>query len=475
MRLLTSRRLLPLLATQTLAAVNDNLFKNALVVLLLFRAASHGPALVAAAGGVFILPYVLLSATAGQIADRFEKRRVILWLKLAEIAIMAAAAAAFLIGSTAMLFAVLFALGVQASLFGPVKYAILPDHLAPAELVAGNGLMEAGTFLGILAGTIAGGALFALPGGPAIVSAAGLALALLGLATALALPRARIGAPGLAIGWNPAAETARLLCDARGERPVWLCLLALSWFWAVGATLLAELPALVRDALGGGAHLVTLMLAVFSVGVGVGSLACARLLRGQVSARHVPGAAIGIAFFLWDFSRAIAQAHGLASPTALLATWPGRRLLADLLLLSACGGLYSVPLYAILQERAPASARARMVGANNVVNAVAMAAAAALTALLALEGVAPARVLVLAAAATLAVSAWLFRARPALAQPGRVGRSDAQGEASSSTPPSRSTASSDHQGPTTCTEVGSPSAPQPAGNTAAGWPVRLNG
>jgi acyl-[acyl-carrier-protein]-phospholipid O-acyltransferase/long-chain-fatty-acid--[acyl-carrier-protein] ligase len=412
--LLLSRRLGPLLVTQTLGAINDNLFKNALVVLVLYHAASGGAALVAAAGGVFILPYVLLSATAGQIADRFEKQRTIVWVKLAEVLLMLLAALGFLLSSIPLLFAVLFGLGIQATFFGPLKYAVLPGHLAEAELVAGNGLMEAGTFLGILLGTIAGGALFALPGGPMIVTIAGLAIALAGVASALAIPASPSDAPGLQVGWNLARETASLLRSARSYKPIWLCLLALSWFWVAGATLLAELPTLVRDDLGADASVVTLLLAFFSIGVGIGSLLCARLLHGEITARHVPFAALGLALFIWDFSRAVVAARGLGSIDAVLHGFAGWRMLADLLLLSACGGLYSVPLYAIIQERSEHAVRARMIAANNVINAVAMVAAAIVTALLALAGIAPVMILLLTALATLAVAAWTFRLLPKL-------------------------------------------------------------
>ena len=412
MSLIRSRRLAPLLLTQTLGAINDNLFKNALVVLVLFHAATGGPALVAAAGGVFIFPYVLLSATAGQIADRFEKQRTIVWVKVAEVALMALAALGFLLGSTPLLFAVLFGLGVQATFFGPLKYSILPSHLPEQELVAGNGLIEAGTFLGILVGTIAGGALFALPHGPAIVSVAGLTIALAGVASALAIPAAPSSAPGLSVGWNVVKETAGLLRTARANRPVWLCLLGLSWFWAVGATLLAELPTLVRDDLGADAHVVTLMLAFFSVGVGLGSVGCARLLKGAVTARFVPFAAIGLSVFIGDFSRAVGHAHGLPDVHAVLSSFAGWRMLVDLLVLAACGGLYSVPLYAIIQESSAPAIRARMIAANNVVNAIAMAAAAVVTAVLALAGVAPVTVLLLTAVANAAVAIWIMRLLP---------------------------------------------------------------
>ena len=377
MSLLTSRRLAPLMVTQTLGALNDNLFKNALVVLVLFRAAeSTGPALVALTGGVFILPYALFSATAGQIADRFEKSRTILLVKLAEVALMALAAVGFLLESQSLLFAVLFGLGVQAAFFGPLKYAILPNHLAEHELVAGNGLVEAGTFLGILAGTVAGSALFALEHGSAIVSAAGMAVALAGVASAALVPRAPSHAPGLRLRWNLVRQTALLLRAARAHRTVWLSLLGLSWFWTLGATVIAELPTLVRDDLHAGPPVFTLMLAFFSVGVGTGSVLCSRLLRGEVSARLVPFAAIGLSVFLFDFGLAVRHADGLATVSAVLRSPAGWRILIDLLLLAACGGLYSVPLYALIQDRSPEAEQARMVAANNVVNAAAMVAGA---------------------------------------------------------------------------------------------------
>ena len=412
MSLLRSRRLAPLLVTQTLGAINDNLFKNALVVLVLFQATSGGAAMVAAAGGVFIFPYVLLSATAGQIADRFEKQRTIVWVKVAELGLMVLAAIGFWLGSLPVLFAVLFGLGIQATFFSPLKYSILPNHLAESELVSGNGLVEAGTFLGILIGTIAGGALFVLPNGPLIVSVAGLLIAGGGIASALFIPTARSDAPDLRVGWNLGRETTQLVSAARGNRPVWLCLLGISWFWVVGATLLAELPTLVRDDIGADAHVVTLMLTFFSVGVGAGSLLCARILKGEVTARHVPFAAIGLSVFIWDFAHSIGHVHGLPDVQAVLSSLAGWRMLIDLLLLSACGGLYSVPLYAIIQEQSAPAERARMIAANNVVNALAMAAAAAVTALLALVGVTPVTILLVTAVANFAVALWIVRILP---------------------------------------------------------------
>ncbi len=407
--MLRSRRLAPLLITQTLGAINDNLFKYALIALVLAHAIPGGPALIAAAGGIFILPYALLSATAGQLADSFEKRRMILWTKCGEVVLMSLAAAGFLLGSVPLLFVVLFGLGVQATFFSPLKYGYLPSQLAEQELVAGNGLVEAGTFLGILAGTIAGGPLFLLQDGPVIVSITGLVIAAGGVVSAAAMLRAPADAPDLRVRWHLFRETARLLGTARANRPVWLCVLALSWFWVIGATVLAQLPTLVQHDLGADPHVVTLMFTFFSVGVGAGSVACARVLKGEVTARIVPFAALGITIFLWDFTRAVGHAGGLTDVRAVLSSLAGWRMLVDLLLLAGCGGLYSVPLYAVIQDKSAPTHRARMIAANNVMNSVGMAAAAGVTAALAMLHVAPTTVLLLAAAANIVAAVWIMR------------------------------------------------------------------
>ena len=413
MALLTSRRLLPLLVTQALGAINDNMFKTALSVLVLFKATgSNGAELVALANGVFILPYMLFSALAGQLADRFEKSRLMVATKLFEVALMAVAALGLVLGSTALLFAVLFGLGLQATLFGPLKYAVIPTHLREAELVAGNGLVEAGTFLGILAGTMAGSALTAIPNGPVIVAILGLAVAMAGVASATFVPRAPSDATALRIDWNLLRETRAVLRVARSNRPIWLSLLGLSWFWVLGATMVAELPSVVRDQLGAQPPVFTLLLVAFSLGVGAGSVGCSRLLRGEVSARLVPFAAIGLCLFMADFARTAAHAGPLPTIAAVLRSGTGWRLLADLLLLAASGGLFSVPLYAILQDKSPPSHRARMVAANNVVNAIAVVAGAVVVAgLAAAHWHAPA-ILLLAAGLTLLVALWAVRLLP---------------------------------------------------------------
>ncbi len=410
--LLQARRFLPLFVTQTLGALNDNLFKNALGVMALFASAQYGNELVAIGLGVFILPYVLFSSVAGELADRTEKARLIRATKLWEVGLMLVGAGGFLTGSLPLLMVVLFGLGIQATFFSPLKYGILPDHLAETELVAGNGLIEAGTFLGILAGTIAGSALVRLPHGPEAVAGLALLVALAGLAAAWRIPPAPSAAPGLHIGWNIPRETAALIRAARGNRDVWLSALGISWFWAVGAIVLSELPVAAKDVLGGDAALITFLLTVFSVGIGAGSIGCARLLHGDVSPRLVPLAALGISVFTFDLANAFTAAGIRPAPLDVLACAAGWRMMADLFLLALCGGIYSVSLYAFIQDRADPASRSRMIAMNNVLNAAFMVAASLIAAGLAFAHVSAPRILLLTAAANLCAAVWILRILP---------------------------------------------------------------
>ncbi len=411
--LLRTRRFLPLFLSQSLGALNDNLFKNALVVLIVFRTAEGGAELVALAGGLFILPYVLFSASAGQLADRFDKSRLLRATKVAEVGIMLLAAWGLLVGNVPMLLAVLFGLGIQAAFFSPLKYGLLPDHLAEHELVRGNALVEAGTFGGILAGTIAGGALIGLRNGPALVAGAGIALALAGALAAFAVPRARPAMPGLRIGWNVVRETWELLRAARANRAVWLPILGLSWFWTIGATFLAVFPVLAKQSFGADNQVVTLLLAGFAVGVGIGSMLAARLLHGEISARHVPGAALLLSAFTaaFAFLASLPAAAGWSTPAAMLSSTPGIAALLCLLGASACGGVFSVPLYALVQDRSDPACRARMIAANNVLNAVFMVAGAGMIAALSAFGIGPAVILAAAAVLNLVAAGVIGRLR----------------------------------------------------------------
>ena len=412
--LLRTRRFLPLFVTQTLGAFNDNLFKNALAVLALFKASEGGPEIVALASGIFILPYLVFSATAGQIADRGEKSRLIRLTKGWEVLLMLAATAGFLTGSLPALLAVLFGLGLQATFFSPLKYAILPTHLAESELVAGNGLIEAGTFIGILLGTILGGALILLDAGVAIVSGLGVLMALAGLAAAWRVPEAAPEQPGLRAAWNIFGATVDVLREARRNRPVWLAVLGLSWFWNLGAILIAQFPVIGKDVIGGGAPVVTLLLTMFALGIGFGSAICARVLHGEVTLRYVPFAALGISIFALDFA---AQCGPMASLSAgvpgdqrlglLLGTFTLWHALVDLALLAICGGLFSVPLYATIQEQSPHGQRSRMIGANNIVNAAYIVIGALITTGLVRWGVSAPRIITLTALANLVAVGWM--------------------------------------------------------------------
>ena len=410
--LMKTRRLGPLVLAQSCGALNDNLVKNAMVVLAIFQLHIGGAGLSALAGALFIAPYALLSATAGKLADRFAKPRLIRLYKLMEVGLMLLAALAFLSGSVTALLGVLVGLGVQAALFGPVKYGVLPELLAEDELIAGNGAIEATTFLSIVAGTVAGGGLILLDSGTAIVGTAGVALALLGLFGAMRIPAAAAADPSLRIRWNPFAETSDLLRLAIGQHGIWLCILGLSWFWTVGATLMTEFPVIARDTLHGDGTVMTLLLSVFAIGVGAGSIGCARLLHGEVSPRLVPFAALGISVFCWDFAHAAQAAGDLADAAAVAGSLRGWRIGADLFLLAVCGGVFSVPLYAIIQDAAHPNERSRMVAANNVMNALFMVLGAAAAALLAGFGFTAPRALEVTAIANFFVALWIVRILP---------------------------------------------------------------
>lgn len=382
--LLARRRFLPLFATQFLGAFNDNVLKNALVILITYRIAAaagiDAPTLVNLAGGIFILPFFLFSATAGQLADKLEKSLLVRIIKTVEIGIMGVATWGLFADSLGLLLVALFLMGTHSAFFGPLKYGILPDHLRRDELISGNALIDAGTFLAILLGTILGGILILSEDGSLFTSAAMLAVAVAGLAASLSIPKAGPAAPDLTVNPNPAAESIRIIRQAGRERSVRLSLIGISWFWAVGATFLAQFPPYARDVVGAGEHVVTLFLTTFSVGVGLGSLLCNLALKGEISARYVPLAALGMTVFSFDLY--LASPNGAAAGGALvgvgqfLASAGHWRILLDMLMVSAFGGFYAVPLYAILQSRAEEGFCSRAIAANNIVNAAAMVVSA---------------------------------------------------------------------------------------------------
>jgi MFS family permease len=392
--LLRQRRFLPLFITQFLGALNDNAIKNAMVVLLTFQAASWTtltPGLLAnLAAGIFILPFFLFSATAGQLADKYDKAKLARLVKLLEIFIVLVAGVGFMARHIEILFAALFLLGLHSTLFGPVKYAILPQHLHADELVSGNALVEAGTFIAILGGTLCGGLLAAVPGATVWITLSGLLIAGGGYCAAHFIPAAVPPAPTLRVSRNPLAATWRNLSVARKNREVLIAIVGISWFWLYGALFLAQFPAYAKNTLGGDETVVTLLLATFIIGIGSGSLLCATFVRRHPQrglALVLPGC-LGLTVFALDvaFASPMAQTNDTALSALAILHAPGIwRMLADFALLGLCGGLFSVPLYTWLQQSSEVDQRARMIAANNIVNALFMVvgslgAAAALSA-----------------------------------------------------------------------------------------------
>lgn len=377
--LLGKRRFLPFFGTQFLGAFNDNLFKNALVVILTFQAASWttlDPSLLAnLAAGIFILPFFLFSATAGQLADKYDKAALARLVKLLEIAIMGLAALGFALHSLPLLLTALFLLGGHSTLFGPVKYAILPQHLHPQELIGGNALVEAATFAAILLGTLAGGLLAGLGNAPGWISLGGLLVALAGYLASRGIPAAPAPAPELQLNPNPLVETWRNLRLARQNPSVFPALLAISWFWLFGALFLAQFPAYARHVLGGDETSVTLLLGIFTMGIGGGSLLCERLSRQRLALWLVPLGGIGMSLFGAFIALASPAPPAItnALPLSAILTTPGVPwALLALLLLGISGGLFIVPLYALMQVRSAPAQRARIVAANNILNALFM-------------------------------------------------------------------------------------------------------
>jgi 1-acyl-sn-glycerol-3-phosphate acyltransferase len=386
--LLKTRRFAPFFWTQFSGALNDNLFKTALAVLLTYAASASGAGntsiLVNLAAGLFIAPFFFFSALAGQLADKFEKSVLIRRIKLAEVAIMGGAAVAWTMNWPYVLLALLFAMGTQSTFFGPVKYSILPQHLRRREIVGGNGMVEMGTFVAILAGTMAGGMLMAMDVGRYIVAVAVAAVALIGYIISRRIPRAKAADPDIKINWHLVGETAGILRSARKDKDVFMAVMGISWFWFVGAAYLTQLPLYARDVLRCDAGIISLLLALFSIGIAVGSLLCERLSGKALEMGMVPIGTLGMSFFGFDLVRA----YDAASVEALICVgqfivMPGAwRVLLDLAMIGIFGGLYIVPLFAFIQLRTPARIRSRIIAANNVLNAVFMVASAAVAALL---------------------------------------------------------------------------------------------
>ena len=369
--LLVKRRFGPIFAVQFLGAFNDNLLKFAMLFLANFGifVAEPGKAelLAAIATGLFILPYFLFSALAGQVADMIDKARLIRWIKLAEIMIMALGLAGFWFQSIPILLASLFLMGLHSTLFGPVKYSILPQHLGNAEIMGGTGLIEGGTFLAILGGQLLAGAIPAWEAGLAAMG-----IALLGFLASLAIPVAPPIRDHHHIDWNIFKGTREILATAHHGRGVWLSILGISWFFAAGAVLVSEFAPLVSGALAAKQEVATLFLIVFSVTIALGSIAVNKLLKGEVSARYVPVSALVLAgglIDLWLSTSGFSVRTAGATIPQFVATPGAIRILIDLGVIAFAGGMFIVPLYAILQIASPPDERSQIIAANNIVNA----------------------------------------------------------------------------------------------------------
>jgi acyl-[acyl-carrier-protein]-phospholipid O-acyltransferase/long-chain-fatty-acid--[acyl-carrier-protein] ligase len=415
--LFRSRKFAPLFATMFLGAFNDNFFKSAMVILITYRlsdkSAVDARILVTLAAGVFIVPFVLFSALAGQLADKYERSGLVRRIKIAEIAVMSGAVAGFYTESIALLMIVLFLMGAQSAFFGPLKYSILPQHLKVDELIGANALVEMGTFLSILFGTIFGGIFILGGGGISLVSALVIGIAIAGWLTSLYIPPTRVVNPFLEFRFNLFKETAALVSGVWPRRDIFLSVIAISWFYFVGGTFLSQFPTYAKIVLGANEEVATLFLAVFSVGIGVGSLACNGLLKGKVSGRYVPRAAAGMAvlsalLYLVSARPPLPDGAPLVTLSGFFASPANIAILACLLGISFFGGLYIVPLYAIIQSRSDESELASVTACTNIMDSLFMVISSLLTTAMLAAGMSIPQVFLLMAVLTL-IAAWVIK------------------------------------------------------------------
>jgi len=423
LHLLVERRFWPLFWTQFLGAFNDNVFRNALAILVAYRSMTMlglgSDTLVVAFPGIFILPFFLFSATAGQMSDRLIKAYMIRGVKAAEIGIMSLAGIGFATGNLPMLVAVLFFMGLQSTFFGPAKYSILPDLLDDSSLVGANALVETGTFLAILLGTICAGVLADVREdwtgrvGMVVVS-----VATLGLLASLFIRRTPPASPTLKIDLSPIKPTREILAVAASHRTIKLTILGLSWFWFLGAAFLALLPVFTKDVLGGDKPVLTLFLAVFCVGIGVGSLLCERLSHRHLELGLVPLGSIGISLFAVDLGIASGIYQGLPGAAELLripaffGVAKSVRIVVDLFLIAVFSGFYTVPLFTLLQQRPQAAVRSRVIAANNIVNSLFIVASSGFLMGLLAVGVTIPHIFVVLAVLNVVVAVYIYTVIP---------------------------------------------------------------
>ena len=417
--LLGKRRFLPFFVTQALGALNDNLFKQSLILAILYKLNIEGDRgiWVNLCALLFIVPFFLFSALAGQFGEKYAKDRLIRLIKLGEIAIMVVAAIGFAFDHLALMLVALFAMGTHSALFGPVKYSILPQTLRPEELVGGNGLVEMGTFLAILAGTIGAGIMLSSGNYTVIVSVVIIAVAVLGYLASRAIPSAPADTPQLRLNWNIFSESWATLRLGLNQTPaVSRSVVGNSWFWFVGAIYLTQIPAYAKDWLSGDETVVTLILTVFSVGIALGSLLCEKLSGRKVEIGLVPFGSFGLTVFgllLWWHSGQMPQNIQANDWLGVLGFSQAWWVLLDILGLGVFGGFYIVPLYALIQSRTSESERARVIAANNILNALFMVVSALVTILLlSVAGLTIPELFLVVSLMNIAVNAYIFKIVP---------------------------------------------------------------
>ena len=412
--LLKQRRFAPFFWTQFSGAANDNLFKFAFTVMVTYQLSVGWlpPAMAGLViGALFILPFLLFSATSGQLTDKHDKTAMIRFVKNLEILIMLLAAWGFLMANVPVLLGCVFLMGLHSTLFGPVKFALLPQVLSERELTGGNGMVEMGTFVAILLGNVAGGLLVAIPGtGHRDVAIGCVLLAVVGRVIAGYIPSAPATDPGLKINWNPVSETWRNLKLAHGNIVVFRSLLGISWMWFFGAVFLSQFPSLAKEVLHGDEQVASALLVVFSIGIGTGSLLCEVLSKRHVEIGLVPLGAIGMSVFAVDiyFATRGLPASGLMGIGVFLSKPAHWRVMADLALLSLFAGLYSVPMYALIQLRSQATHRARIIAANNILNALFLIASSVLAGALLSAGFTIPQIFLFTGLANAVVAAYIF-------------------------------------------------------------------
>lgn len=384
--LLKSRRFLPMFLTQFFGALNDNVYKQALLLVFTYGLISQQSANVSTlnnlAALLFILPYFIFSATAGQLADKYERAQLVRAIKLLEIIIMLIATVGFLLGSLWLLLTALFLMGAQSTFFGPIKYAILPEALKPHELMSGNAIFQSGTSIAILLGMILGGAVISVSAGNLVwISLTVVIIALIGYASSRFVLTQRVTAPGIQIDWNFFRTSFQTLKYAKSLPMIFLILLGNSWYWFYGATYLTQIPQLTQQNLHASENVVSLLLTLFSVGIGVGSLLCRKIGGTEVNIKMVPIGAVGLTIFAFYLAGALAfvpEKTGalLGLSEVFQQGWSYYHVMCAVTLLGISGGFYIVPLYAMMQAYSPRSHRARVVAANNILNAIFMVSSA---------------------------------------------------------------------------------------------------